>query len=322
MLDLERPPPGPDRLRGDTGADIDTLHFSPTRAAGTQMTTRTKTAVASRTANAKAKQTTAVAGQGNSKAKQRPSLRAARTNKHGQALGRKGAETRLRLMDAARQLLVDHSPMELTAVSIAKAAATSSPTFYIYFEDVRELMLALSEQASADLAEVHRVLEEDWDPEMLDPQQTVKVVNTFNGVWDRHRNILRFRNLEADRGDRSFLDQRIRSSIRIIDRFVDRIMAAYPRDHRPPRGDAYAEATALFAAMEGLAETDPAVVEEWQIGNARLARAMAVLLTRSFTAQSTTELRSANSVATASSSATPAANSRRKRVPASKLTAR
>jgi len=286
------------------------------------MTTRTKTALASRTASAKTKQTT-VTRQATSQAKQRPSVRAVRTNKHGQALGRKGVETRLRLMDAARKLLVEHSPMELTAVSIAKEAGTSSPTFYIYFEDVREIMLALSEQASADLVEVHHVLEEDWDPELFDLQQAEKVVNTFNSVWDRHRNILRFRNLEADRGDQRFLDQRIRSSIRVIDRFVDRIMAAYPREQRPSRGDAYAEASALFSAMEGLAAFDPAVVEEWQIGRVRMARAVALLLTRSFTAGAFKALRPAPNVAAAASSpATPTANPRNKRVPATKLATR
>lgn len=206
----------------------------------------------------------------------------ARINKHGQALGRKGTETRQRLMDAARRLLVEHSPLSLTAVSIAKEAETSSATFYIYFDDVREIMHALSEAASAELAEVHRILEEDWDAGAPDVAHTLRVVDCFNDVWNRHRHVLRFRNLEADRGDRDFLEQRISSSIRIIDRFVDRILAAYPLGQRPSRGEAYAEATALFAALEGLAETDPEVIDEWRIGAARLSQATAKLLARSF----------------------------------------
>lgn len=213
------------------------------------------------------------------------SSKSIRINKHGQALGRKGNETRQRLMDAARRLLRQYSPVELTAVSIAKEAKTSSATFYIYFDDVHDIIFALSEAAGADMVEVHRILEEPWDPTTVEISHAQRVVDAFNDVWNRHRDILRFRNLEADRGNRAFADLRINSAIRIIDRFAERILSAYPRDNRPSRGDAYAEATVLFAAMEGMAETDPRHVEEWQIGAARLSRATAWLIARSFGAR-------------------------------------
>jgi AcrR family transcriptional regulator len=203
-------------------------------------------------------------------------------NKHGQSLGRKGSETRQRLMDAARRLLSDHSPLTLTAVSVAKEAETSSATFYIYFDDVREILYALSEAASADLSEVHRILEEDWDTSAPDVDHAQRVVDTFNGVWKRHRDILRFRNLEADRGDQDFLDQRISSSVRIIDRIAERILAGYTPEQRPPRIEAYAEAATLFGALEGQAAVDPAVMDSWPIGEQRFSRAAAKLLARSF----------------------------------------
>jgi AcrR family transcriptional regulator len=203
-------------------------------------------------------------------------------NKHGQSLGRKGSETRQRLMDAARRLLSDHSPLSLTAVSVAKEAETSSATFYIYFDDVREILYAMSEAASADLGEVHRILEEEWDTSAPDMDHAQRVVDAFNDVWTRHRDILRFRNLEADRGDQDFLDQRISSSVRIIDRFAERILAAYTPEQRPPRIEAYAEAATLFGALESQATIDPAVMESWPIGAQRFSRAAAKLLARSF----------------------------------------
>ncbi|EEA01829.1 transcriptional regulator, TetR family [Burkholderia sp. H160] len=217
--------------------------------------------------------------------KKSASSRSVRINKHGQTLGRKGNETRYRLMEATRRLLRHQSPVELTAVSIAKEAETSSATFYIYFDDVRDIIYSLSEAASLELAEIHRFLQAEWDPAAIDISHTQRVVDAYNDVWNRHRDILRFRNLEADRGDRAFADLRVSSAIRIIDRFVERIMAAYPENARPTRGQAYAEATVLFAAMEGIAETDPALVKEWQIGAARLSSATAWLLARSFGAR-------------------------------------
>ena len=95
----------------------------------------------------------------------------------------KGSDTRERLMNAAKCLLTSQSPVELTAVSIACVAKTSSATFYIYFTDIRELILALSEAASAELVEVHRILEEPWDPENVALAHAQRVVDAFNGVW-------------------------------------------------------------------------------------------------------------------------------------------
>ena len=62
------------------------------------------------------------------------------TNHHGPTLGREGRQTRQKLMGAARKLLDVYSPVDLTAVSIAKEAGTSSASFYMYFEDVRDIL--------------------------------------------------------------------------------------------------------------------------------------------------------------------------------------
>ena len=67
----------------------------------------------------------------------------------------------------------------------------------------------------------------------------------------------------------------------IIDRFAERILAAFPVEEGLSRGDAYAEATALLCAMEAIAETDPVHVEEGRIGARRLAEATARLIARS-----------------------------------------
>jgi AcrR family transcriptional regulator len=179
-----------------------------------------------------------------------------KTNKHGQSLGRKGHETRLRLMNATLQLLKTSSPVELTAVSIAKKAKSSSATFYLYFSDVRGILLALNEAAEADMAVVHDALDQPWDPSALNMEHAEGVVKAFVSVWDKHREILRYRNLEADRGDPSFESIRLRTSVRIVSRFAEHIFAAHARDAGFTRNDAMAEASVLVAAMERLAATD------------------------------------------------------------------
>lgn len=182
------------------------------------------------------------------------------TNKLGQALGRKGLETRQRLMEAGRKVLKSNSPVEMTSVSIAKKAKSSAATFYIYFKDVRELLLALSEAAEADMDVVHTVLDEPWDLSRLDLDHSSRVVQAYISVWDKHRDVLRHRNLEADRGDAEFEDIRLRTTVRIIKRFTEHIYAGYLPDSGLTKRDAWAEASALVAAMERLGSADPAIV--------------------------------------------------------------
>jgi AcrR family transcriptional regulator len=201
-------------------------------------------------------------------------------NKHGQALGRKGNKTRQRLMDATRELLASHSPVELTAVSVAKAARTSSATFYIYFNDVRDVIYHLSLAADEEMGEVRRILEEPWNPQQVEVDHALRAVKAFFGIWDRHRDVLRFRNLEADRGDRDFYDLRYKSALPIINCLAERILRAYTPNMGLTRGDAYADATTLCCAMEGLASTDPVHAREAHMSIERLARAMARAIAR------------------------------------------
>lgn len=206
-------------------------------------------------------------------------------NKHGQALGRKGNKTRQRLMDATRELLALHSPVELTAVSVAKHARTSSATFYIYFKDVRDVIYHLSLAADEEMGEVRRILDEPWDPQKVEFDHALRVVKAFFAIWDRHRDILRFRNLEADRGDRDFYELRLNSALPIITRLAERILAAYNPNLGLSRGDAYADAVSLNCAMEGIASTDPVHAREAHMSLERLARAMARLIARNVSAQ-------------------------------------
>ncbi|MDP2005342.1 MAG: TetR/AcrR family transcriptional regulator [Rubrivivax sp.] len=182
------------------------------------------------------------------------------TNQQGQTLGRKGLQTRQKLMAAARKLLDVYSPVELTAVSIAKEAGTSSASFYMYFEDVRDILYALAGEAAVDMATVHEVVRQLWEPAALH-RHALGLVQQFNGVWERQRQVLRFRNMEADRGDPRFEALRMSTYVPFIDLLARQLIAACPKEQvRPTLSQAFALASVLHAAMERLASTDPAVV--------------------------------------------------------------
>ena len=80
---------------------------------------------------------------------------AIKVNKQGQALGRKGGETRRRLLDATLELIATEDSHKLTASRIARAAGLASQSFYLYFKDIDEILLVLAEEASADFANSH-----------------------------------------------------------------------------------------------------------------------------------------------------------------------
>lgn len=204
----------------------------------------------------------------------------ARTNKHGQTLGRKGLETRGKLMDATRKLLLTHSPVELTAVSITAEAGTSPASFYMYFDDTKDILFALSEVAGQDMAKIHAIFDEPWERANV-VKHASDVINALNEVWNKHRAVLRYRNLEATRGDPRFEELRMNTFIPFIERFAQRILSINPAGGTRRRADAYAEASILHGALEHMAATDPEVVKRG-LGaeriNKNLARIVALVM--------------------------------------------
>lgn len=201
-------------------------------------------------------------------------------NKQGQVLGRKGMETRQRLMAATRRLLFTHPLVDITAVAIAKAAGTSSASFYMYFDDVQDVLYALGLVTREDMAKAARLLDKPWKEEEFE-KDALKLIEALSDVWSRHREVLRYRNLEADRGDPRFEELRMSTYVPYIERFAQLILSVNPAVGGRRRSDAYAEATVLHAAMERLAATDPMVMERG-LGakrvNAALARIIAQTL--------------------------------------------
>lgn len=183
-----------------------------------------------------------------------------RKNKQGQSLGRKGLNTRKRLLNAAEALLEKHSPVDLTAVSIAKAANMSSATFYMYFDDIQDILAALSEVAGQEMDRALDVLGESWSIDTLE-EHASKLVDAFHEVWKNHRQVLRYRNMEADRGDPVFEEIRMNVYVSFVELLAQRIIALCPEEIKLGRADARSVASVLHGAMERMAATDPEIVE-------------------------------------------------------------
>jgi len=201
-----------------------------------------------------------------------------KTNKDGQAIGRKGAESRDRLLAAARHLIAATPAEALTASAIAREAGLASQTFYLYFKGVDEALLWLSREASEDTGEIAAELDRPWDSAQL-RYHAECVVSAFYRYWDRHRAILNIRNFRADGGQDSFVEVRSASAVPIVAKIAARIRAAHGEGELTER-EALSRAIIIFSAIERMAARY-AYLPGWRsfVDSEDLKRAEAEILT-------------------------------------------
>ena len=170
----------------------------------------------------------------------------------GRALGRRGAQTRRRLLDATAELLETHGIRDLRVVDIARAVGSSPATFYQYFRGVEEAVLALAEEVGDEIAPLVARLETPWDADRgLDDARAL--VDGFVDYWDRHRAVLRTRNLAAQQGDERFRDVRHRTLRPFITTLETKIGDARSSGRVAKEMSPRAASAALVALMERMA---------------------------------------------------------------------
>lgn len=170
----------------------------------------------------------------------------------GRRLGRRAQETRRRLLDATARLLESHGVLDLKVVDIAREVGTSPATFYQYFRDVEEAVLALAEDVGEEVLPLAELVDQPWrGAGGLDVARAL--VSGFIAHWDNHRAILRTRNLAAQEGDARFRALRIRTLSVITDRLSDKIAEQQDAGRVAAEITPYAAAAAVVAMMERMA---------------------------------------------------------------------
>ena len=173
-------------------------------------------------------------------------LRKRPQNLYGQAMGRKGTETRERLIRATTELLERRPLRDVVVSDIATLAGTSSSSFYIYFADVSSAALAAAQGVEQITPQIEALLGGAWTP--ADAQDKASaLVESYVSFSSQHHAILRIRNLSADEGDKRFEDVRHRAVSRIHELLESRIVAA-KNGLDPSSG-----ASAVLALMERIA---------------------------------------------------------------------
>lgn len=164
----------------------------------------------------------------------------------------KSEATRSRLCWATAQLIGQKPIRSIKVSEITNLASVSPSTFYIYFADVDEAILALLDQvqsAMPDLAGLCRAI----TPTRL--ESDVKAFLTvYLAFWDAHSAVLRLRNVAADDGEERFRASRARMLNPVLDAMADKIAefrGAGPGGRRAP--PSLAIAAVLSGSLERLA---------------------------------------------------------------------
>lgn len=167
-------------------------------------------------------------------------------NLYGQAMGRKGTQTRERLIRATADLLEKRSLRDVSVSDIATLAGTSSSSFYIYFADVTSAALAAADGIEQITPEIEAILSQPWSRGEAQ-NKAITLLESYVNFSSQHHAILRIRNLSADEGDKRFEEVRHHAVSRIHDLLESRI-AALDNGLDPSAG-----ASAVLALMERIA---------------------------------------------------------------------
>ena len=169
----------------------------------------------------------------------------------GRPLGPRALRTRQRLLDATAQLLVERSVLDIAVVEIARKAETSPATFYHYFRDVDDAVLALAEQAALEMPALVDLIDANWrGREGLETSRAV--VRAFMAHWNAHHAVLLVRNLSAEKGDRRFQQVRRKALAPILDHLAARISEAQDAGRVSADTHPYAASAALASILESI----------------------------------------------------------------------
>jgi AcrR family transcriptional regulator len=169
---------------------------------------------------------------------------AASHNLNGQRLGRKGLQTRARIIDATNELLAESAEISLSAV--ARKVGLGMTSLYLYFTDLTELLLAVLEPVMAEAEDAYlKHLRERWPDETLNAH-CLEFVTALHGFWHRNSTILHLRNSMSDQRDKRMMANRVNAARPVMGMLVQQM------DHDPEVNGSPANgmATVLYTGIE------------------------------------------------------------------------
>lgn len=170
----------------------------------------------------------------------------------GRIPGRRGTQTRERLLEATAEMLGSTSYRDLKVVDIARVVGTSPATFYQYFADVESAVLLLGQRLTEDAHELTAPIEDgDWGGQAA-YGTALSLVDAFLDFWRSHEAVLRVVDLAIVEGDRRFRE--IRNKLLYpVTRALTAVVESNPRSNGHAV-DPTAQAAVLVSMLAHVAE--------------------------------------------------------------------
>jgi AcrR family transcriptional regulator len=166
----------------------------------------------------------------------------------GQRLGRKGRDTRDRIIAATEKLLAEPPGTPISLSAVAREASLGMTTLYLYFSDLPELLLAVLAPIMATGEQTYIAsMRERWPDEDLG-ERCLRFVQAYYAFWVRNARILHLRNAYADNNDDRMRKNRVDSSRIIIELLVEQMDSSISA--APERSPAHSMATVLLTGIE------------------------------------------------------------------------
>lgn len=175
-------------------------------------------------------------------------------NQNGRRLGPKGQRTRARLIQATVALISTTKLRDLRVADIAREAGTSPGTFYVYFPEVSDAVLAALDELTHGDPRIIALVDADWSKGDA-VARAIKIVEAYLAHWLRHNALYRVRNLAADEGDVRFIKARAGGTIDLHNALTQSVARARFAGWVAQELDPFMTAGVLLMMLERFAAT-------------------------------------------------------------------
>ncbi|MEX1218166.1 MAG: TetR family transcriptional regulator [Acidimicrobiales bacterium] len=167
----------------------------------------------------------------------------------GRVIGQRAQLTRRRILDATAALLREHGALEVKVIDVARVIDASPATFYQYFSDVEDAILALATDLVRSVSSIQEQFDRDWSGGL---EHARTLVTDYLDFWDEHGPVLRVMLLRADEKDERFRQVRREYNAPFMAKMVSKVRAAQSAGRLAPEIDPEAAAGAMLAVMDRL----------------------------------------------------------------------
>ncbi|MFD7642179.1 TetR family transcriptional regulator [Kitasatospora sp. NPDC059795] len=170
----------------------------------------------------------------------------------GRVAGRRGQETRQKLLDCLREMLSTSPYRDVKVIDVARMAGTSPATFYQYFPDVEGAVLEIAEEMAEDSGGLKELVDGKSWAGKTGLATSEELVDGFLAFWRKNDAILRVVTLGAAEGDKRFFKIRMKVLNSVASPLAEAVRNTQGKTDKTVDGSAVAGAlvTLLAASAE------------------------------------------------------------------------